>query len=76
MLVQTERFGTSVAQSLRVHADNLRTKRRQRAEEQAAKTSVKMVPVLVFFIFPALLLVILGPAAITMVRQMLPLLAS
>lgn len=76
MLVQTERFGTSVAQSLRVHSDNLRTKRRQRAEEQAAKTSVKMVPVLVFFIFPALLLVILGPAVITMVRQMLPLLAS
>ncbi len=76
MLVQTERFGTSVAQSLRVHADNLRTKRRQRAEEQAAKTSVKMVPVLVFFIFPALLMVILGPAVITMVRQMLPLLAS
>ncbi len=76
MLVQTERFGTSVAQSLRVHSDTLRMKRRQRAEEQAAKTSVKMVPVLVFFIFPALLLVILGPAAITMVRQMLPLLAS
>jgi len=76
MLVQTERFGTSVAQSLRVHSDNLRTKRRQRAEEHAAKTSVKMVPVLVFFIFPALLMVILGPAVITMVRQMLPLLAS
>jgi len=76
MLVQTDRFGTSVAQSLRVHSDNLRMKRRQRAEEQAAKTSVKMVPVLVFFIFPALLMVILGPAVITMVRQMLPLLGS
>ncbi len=76
MLVQTERFGTSVAQSLRVHSDTLRMKRRQRAEEQAAKTSVKMVPVLVFFIFPALLMVILGPAVITMVRQLLPLLGS
>jgi len=71
MLVQTERFGTSVAQSLRVHSDTLRTKRRQRAEEQAAKAPVKMVPVLVFFIFPALLVVILGPAVITLSRQLI-----
>ena len=71
MLIQTERFGTSIAQSLRVHSDELRTKRRQRAEEMAAKTTVKMVPPLVFFIFPALMVVILGPAVITIYREFL-----
>ena len=71
MLVQTERFGTSIAQSLRVYSDDLRLKRRQRAEEAAAKISVKMVPVLVFFIFPALMIVVLGPAVITIMRQFL-----
>jgi len=68
MLIQTDRFGTSVAQSLRVHADQLRTLRRQRAEEEAAKTTVKMVPALVFFIFPAMFVVILGPAVISIAR--------
>jgi tight adherence protein C len=72
MLIQTERFGTSIAQSLRVHSDDLRMKRSQRAEEMAAKTTVKMVPVLVFFIFPALMVVILGPAMIAIMRQLLP----
>src|SRR5580704_1919580 len=72
MLIQTDRFGTSVAQSLRVYSDDLRIKRRQRAEEMSAKTSVKMVPPLVFFIFPALMVVILGPAVITLMRQLLP----
>lgn len=72
MLIQTERFGTSIAQSLRVHSDDLRTKRRQRAEEMAAKTTVKMVPALVFFIFPALMVVILGPALIAIMRELLP----
>jgi tight adherence protein C len=72
MLVQTERFGTSIAQSLRVHSDELRTRRRQRAEELSAKTTVKMVGPLVFFIFPALMVVILGPAVLTLIRQLLP----
>lgn len=62
MLIQTERFGTSIAQALRVHADTLRTKRRQRAEEAAAKTAIKMLFPLVFFIFPAMFTVLLGPA--------------
>jgi tight adherence protein C len=69
MLVQTDRFGTSIAQSLRVHSDELRTKRRQRGEELAAKATVKMIPALVFFIFPALFVVILGPAVISLFRH-------
>jgi tight adherence protein C len=72
MLIQTERFGTSVAQSLRVYSDDMRIKRRQRAEEMSAKTSVKMVPPLVFFIFPALMVVILGPAVLAMMKQLGP----
>jgi tight adherence protein C len=72
MLIQTERFGTSISQSLRVYSDDMRIKRRQRAEEMSAKTSVKMVPALVFFIFPALMVIILGPAIITLVRQLMP----
>jgi tight adherence protein C len=74
ILAQTDRFGTSIVQSLRTFSEELRTKRRQRAEEMSAKVSVKMVPVLVFFIFPALLIVILVPAGITIVRTLLPIL--
>jgi tight adherence protein C len=72
MLIQTERFGTSIGQSLRIYSDELRTRRRQSAEEMSAKTTVKMVPALVAFIFPALLVVILGPALISLMRQLLP----
>lgn len=63
MLVQTERFGTSLSLALRVHSDSLRTKRRQIAEEAAAKTAIKILFPLAFFIFPALLVVLVGPAA-------------
>ena len=68
MLVQTDKFGTSVAQSLRVHSETVRTKRRQRAEEAAAKTGVKMVFPLVFCIFPAIWVVTIGPAAIKFIQ--------
>jgi tight adherence protein C len=64
VLVQTERFGTGIAQALRVHSESLRTKRQHRAEEQAAKTSVKLAFPVVLFIFPTLLLVLGGPAFI------------
>jgi tight adherence protein C len=69
MLVQSEQFGTSVGKTLRTHADTLRTKRVQQVEEQAAKTSVKLVFPLVFFIFPALFVVVLGPAVILMMES-------
>jgi tight adherence protein C len=72
MLVQTDKFGTSVAQSLRVHSETVRTKRRQRAEEAAAKTGVKMVFPLVFCIFPAIWVVTIGPAAIKFIQILLP----
>jgi tight adherence protein C len=72
MLIQTDKFGTSVAQSLRVYSETLRTKRRQRAEEAAAKTGVKMVFPLVFCIFPAIWVVTIGPAAIKFITVLFP----
>lgn len=75
MLVQTDRFGTSVAQALRTHAATSRTKRRQRAEERAAKIGVKLVFPLVFFLFPAFYVVTLGPAVIQFVNVFFPLTA-
>ena len=72
MLIQTDKFGTSVAQSLRVYSETLRTKRRQRAEEAAAKTGVKMVFPLVLCIFPSIWVVTIGPAAIKFVTVLFP----
>ena len=72
MLIQTDKFGTSVAQSLRVYSDSLRTKRRQRAEEAAAKTGVKMVFPLVLCIFPSIWVVTIGPAAIKFMTVLFP----
>jgi tight adherence protein C len=69
MLIQTDRFGTDLAQALRTHSENLCIRRRQRAEEMAAKTTVKMVLPLVFFIFPALFVVLLGPAVLSLIRE-------
>ncbi len=72
MLIQTDKFGTSVANSLRVFSDTLRTKRRQRAEEAAAKTGVKMVFPLVVCIFPAIWIVTIGPAALQFIKVLGP----
>ena len=69
-LIQTDRFGTSIAQSLRVYSDSLRTARRQRAEEQAAKTTIKMVPPLVVFVLLPFLFVTVGPALIQAYRSL------
>ncbi len=70
VLIQTDRFGTSVAQALRVHSDALRTERRQRAEEQAAKTTIKMIPALVVFVLPSMFIVTLGPAVIGLIHSL------
>ena len=72
MLVQADRFGTSIGDSLRVFSDELRTRRRFRAEELAAKIPIKLLFPLIFFIFPSLLLVLLGPAFIQVYRILLP----
>ena len=72
LLIQTDRFGTSVSIALRSHADGMRIKRRQRLEEQAAKTAVKLIFPLIFFILPALLVVVIGPAFIQIYRVVIP----
>lgn len=71
MMVQTDRFGTSIAQALRTFADAMRVKRRQDAEERAGKLGVKLVFPLVFCLFPALYVVLLGPAAISILRVLI-----
>ena len=72
ILIQADKFGSSVAQALRVQSDSMRTRRRQMAEEKAAKTAVKLIFPLVIFIFPAIFIVLVGPAAITMINEMFP----
>jgi tight adherence protein C len=70
VLIQADKFGASVAQALRVQSDSMRTRRRQLAEEKAAKTAVQLIFPLVLFIFPGIFVVLVGPAAINMVREM------
>ena len=72
ILIQADKFGSSVGQALRVQSDSMRTRRRQIAEEKAAKTAVQLIFPLVLFIFPGIFVVLVGPAAITMIREMLP----
>jgi tight adherence protein C len=70
MLVQTERFGTPISRSLSTFADTLRTQRRQKAEEMAAKTTIKMIFPLALFIFPSMFIVLLAPAVISISRNL------
>jgi tight adherence protein C len=76
ILIQADKFGSSIAQALRVQSDSMRTKRRQLAEEKAAKTAVKLIFPLVLFIFPGIFVVLVGPAAITIVRDMFPMMGG
>lgn len=76
ILIQADKFGSSVAQALRVQSESMRTRRRQLAEEKAAKTAVKLIFPLVIFIFPGIFVILVGPAAITMIRQMFPMMGG
>lgn len=76
MLVQSDRFGTNVADALRIEAETMRTHRRLRAEERAAKIPLKLLFPLIFFIFPSLMLVLMGPAMISIYRVLLPTMAG
>jgi len=76
VLIQADKFGSSIALALRVQSDSMRTRRRQLAEERAAKTAVKLIFPLVLFIFPGIFVVLVGPAAITMIRELFPMMAG
>jgi tight adherence protein C len=76
VLIQVDKFGTSVAKALRTQSDAMRVRRRQLAEEKASKTAVYLLFPLVLFIFPGIFVVLVGPAAITMVNEMLPMMAG
>ncbi|MCH7990751.1 MAG: type II secretion system F family protein, partial [Planctomycetes bacterium] len=71
ILIQADKFGSSIAQALRVQSDSMRIKRRQLAEERAQQTSVKMIFPLVLFIFPGIFVILVGPAAIMMINGLL-----
>lgn len=76
VMIQVDKFGTSVGKALRVQSEAMRTRRRQIAEEKASKTAVKLIFPLVLFIFPGIFVVLVGPAAITMVNEMLPIMGN
>mgnify|MGYP001550809080 CR=1 FL=1 len=76
ILIQADKFGSSVGQALRVQSDSMRTRRRQLAEEKAAKTAVQLIFPLVLFIFPGIFVVLVGPAAITMINNFFPMMES
>jgi len=76
ILIQADKFGSSVGQALRVQSESMRTRRKQLAEEKAAKTAVQLIFPLVLFIFPGIFVVLVGPAAITMVRDMFPMMTG
>jgi tight adherence protein C len=75
-LIQSDRFGTSMTESLRIHSENLRVKRKQKAEEAAEKISLKLLFPLIFLIFPTLMLILAGPAMLQIYRLLLPSLGS
>jgi tight adherence protein C len=76
VMIQVDKFGTSVGKALRVQSEAMRTRRRQIAEEKASKTAVQLIFPLVLFIFPGVFVVLVGPAAITMMDQMLPMMGQ
>jgi tight adherence protein C len=76
VMIQVDRFGTSVGKALRTQSEAMRTRRRQIAEEKASKTAVKLIFPLVLFIFPGIFVVLVGPAALTMINEMLPMMAG
>ena len=76
ILIQADKFGSSVARALRVQSDSMRTKRMQIAEEKAAKTAVQLIFPLVLFIFPGIFVVLVGPAAVTMIKEMFPMMSG
>ena len=72
ILIQADRFGSSIAQALRVQSDSMRTRRKQLAEEKAAKTAVQLIFPLVLFIFPGIFVVLVGPAAMQIAKNLKP----